>query len=70
MLDGGDMARRWIAENGAQIGRADFRDKRPDLAAAISVDALKDDAGVGIGRIEMDGDGLTAMNADARQCDA
>ena len=70
MLDGGDMASRWIAENGAEIGRADFRDKRPDLVAAVSVDALKDNAGVGIGWIEMDRDGLTAMNADARQCNA
>ena len=32
MLDGGDMARRRIAEHGAEIGRADLRDKRPDLA--------------------------------------
>ena len=66
MLDRGDVAGRRIAKHGAQIGRADFRDKRPDLAAAIGVDALKDDAGIGIGRIEMDRNGLTAMNANAR----
>ncbi len=68
MLDGGDMASRRIAEHRAEVGRADFRDKRPDLAAAVSAKALKDDAGVGIGWIEMDRDGLTAMNANARQC--
>ena len=68
MLDGRDMVGRRIAEHGAQIGRADLRDKRPDLAT-IGAQALEDDAGIGIGRIEMDCYGLTTMDADARQCD-
>src|SRR5690554_4381782 len=63
MLDRGDMNVSRIAEDGAKIGRADFSHQRAQLdAVAALVGAGENNAGIGIGRDEVNGNWSSAMN--------
>ncbi len=68
MLDRADMMAGGIAKRGAEVGGADFGDQRADFARlAAGVDMMEDDAGVGIGREESDGNRLAAVDAEPSQ---
>ena len=67
MLDGRDMSPdgspSTVQRSVAPISETSARISLPPRAAA-----LEHDAGIGVGRVEMDRDGLAAMDADAGQC--
>jgi hypothetical protein len=53
-----------IAEHSAKFRTTDLRDKRPDLlVCAVGIATMKNDAGIGIGGMKMDGNRLAAMDA-------
>ena len=67
MLYGADHVLRAVADDGAKFGHGDFGPVRLDAPAAAvgQTAAQKNQAGMGVGRIENQADGLAGMNANA-----
>src|SRR5690606_14554246 len=66
VLDCGNMSSGEITQQGRQIRRTDRADLRSYLGAVeLATQPMKNDPCIGVCRVDVNGDGLTAMNADA-----